>query len=200
MGKWTSGCGNPTAGVAAVVLVVSPSALVCSKKWLNFKSQGISSQAGIDQLDHPALAWPAKFQRKPQAQRIINTALEKIWGSDGSAFFRTKRCPLTIKSNGSSAAKLNSVIRQGWLFWPMVRNLRDTPRLTFLFLDRFQFNFFPLKARTKRVTWQNIHPCIIISRQSQDIDFYGFKTHANMQPLITWQHSISPMISWQCNA
>ena len=38
---------------------------------------------------------------------------------------------------------------QGWIFWPSVWNSRHEGRLTFLYMDRFQLNFFLLKARTK---------------------------------------------------
>ena len=48
--------------------------------------------------------------------------------------------------------------------WPspgetiLVWNSRHMERWTFAFMDRFQKIFFLLKARTKGVTWQNIHP------------------------------------------
>ena len=41
---------------------------------------------------------------------------------------------------------------QGWIFWQSVWNSRHEARLTFLFVDWFQFNFFLLKARIKMFT------------------------------------------------
>ena len=66
---------------------------------------------------------------------------------------------LTWQNNGLIVRCTYYYLLQGWIFWPSVWNSRHESRWTFLFMDRFQLIFFLLKGWTKRVTWQNIHPC-----------------------------------------